>query len=348
MKKVFIFLSLILFSTSIYAAEVNIESLNTLGMGKADLADVSGVSNPANLGSRVDTDPLLITYFSIMQNLSPDELSTPLGYFQYPYMSMGVIAYGTNLGLTLNIDSYLDHRVYHNDILNYTGYNQFTIQLDWGYRLSNFDFGMRVKGGSAAERRNFELRDNIFFLSDYIVNTFFSEYETVADSEFFNLGFSIRLNILNNFSMAFYSESDVDLSSTSDNNLISYLKASSLGFTYFTNKYSRNNQLNPFVYKFSLDLVELGDVDKRELRLGAEMKLQLGNNNSLALRAGYYEPKATIGDIFMLDLEKRTSTYALVYDSKDFGIAMVLSLPMISFTDINNGLTLGVNSTFKF
>lgn len=347
MKKIILGLTIILFLTPLYSSEQDIISQNTLGMGNAGLADVSGVSNPANLGSRGEGAPSLITDFTFMESLKPNLITSPIGLFQYPTISMGVTVFGTNLSLALNIDSSLEDREYYDSILHYTGYNKFTLQLDWGYRLNSFDFGMRLKGGSSTQRNNFELRDNVFFIPDYIVNSFLSTYYPLSGSDFFSLGFALRLNVSSNLSAAIMSESDLDLSTSSDN-ITSYLKGASLGFTYISNIYTSTNRLNTFVYKASIDLIKIGDADNRELRMGNELKMQLGDNRSLAFRAGYYETKETIAKIFTFNSDEGVSTFAFAYNSNDFDLSLSLFLPIKSYVDLDNGFTVAFNSKFRF
>ncbi len=350
MKKIILSLLLFISLSSLYSTQVNVVSQNTLGLGGANLADLSGVSNPANLGKRGENDPSLITYFSLNERLYPGNFSTPLGFFQYPNMNMGVTVFGTNLSLTIDLENSLEDRSYSNNLLSYTGYNRFLLQLDWGYELNDIiDFGMRVKGGSTVERKNFELRENFFFIPDYIVNSFFSTYTPVSDSDFFSLAFALRLNLFNNLCIAIMSESNLDLSTNSStNNITTYLKEASFGLTYISNIYSLENKLNPFVYKASLDLVYIGDSINRELRFGNELKMQLANNNSISLRVGYFEKKDTIAKIFVFDKNEGVSTYALAYNNSSFGISGFLYLPLISFSDLDNGFTIGINTIFRF
>ncbi|MDC7250516.1 MAG: hypothetical protein PQJ49_11420 [Sphaerochaetaceae bacterium] len=345
MKRVILVLMFLSFMSGAFASSEEILSLSILGMGKAGLADVSSNSNPANIASRSEDDPSLRTYFSIQEDLEIDELSSSLGFFQYPTMRLGAQVYGSNLSLTLNNDSYLEDREYTSDGLEYTGYNKFILQLDWGYKINNFDFGMRLKGGSVTRRSNFELRSNFFFLTDYIVNTFFSNYTSLSNSDFFSLGFALRFNANDNLSLAIMSDSDLDLSS-SDDTIYSYLQGISLGATYTSNLYTSTNQLNPFVYKFSIDILDIGDEDNRELRFGNEIRMQLSNNNSIAFRAGYYEDKETIADLFTFS-DKGVTTYAIAYDSNDYAASLLLYVPIDSYSDFND-FTIGLSFEFRF
>jgi len=349
-KKIILSLLLVLSLSPLYSTQINVVSQNTLGLGNANLADLSGFSNPANLGKRDENDSSLITYFSLNERLYPSNFSMPLGFFQYPNMDMGVTVFGTNLSLTIDLKNSLDDRSYNNNILSYTGYNRFLLQLDWGYELNDvIDFGMRLKGGSTVERKNFELRENFFFIPDYIVNSFFSTYTPVSDLDFFSLAFALRLNFSNNLSLAIMSESNLDLSTNSNrNNITTYIKGASFGLTYISNIYSIENKLNTFVYKASLDLVNIGDSINRELRFGNELKMQLANNNSVSLRIGYFEKKDTIAKVFIFDKNEGVSTYALTYNNPSFGISSFLYLPLASFSNLENGFTIGINTIFRF
>ncbi|MGD1821712.1 MAG: hypothetical protein ACPKM0_02990 [Pleomorphochaeta sp.] len=348
-KKLLLILLLSCFLDQVFSSDVLILSTNSIGMANAGLADSESFISPTYLTDRDENSPSVITTFSFLEELTLDELSTPYGYFQYPELDMGATVYGTNLGLTLNIDNYLEDREYDEDYLSYTAYNQFTIQLDWGYKINNFDLGMRVKASSISKRTNFDLRTNYLFLADYIVNTFFSNYTSVSDSDFFSLGLAFKYNVNDNFSFAYYSESDLDLTSNSNTNeLLSYLESSSVGITYISNKYTITNQLNPLVYKICIDTVYLGDPTNRELRIGNEIKMQLGNNNNLAFRFGYYEPKDTISDFFSFDISQGTTTFALSYDNLDFSIVGDFEIPVESYSDLDNGITFGISSNFYF
>ena len=86
----------------------------------------------------------------------------------------------------------------------------------------------------------------------------------------------------------------------------------------------------------------------REIRLGNELKMQLANNNSIALRLGYFEQKDTIAKIFSFDKDKGVSTFAFAYNNNSFGISSFLYLPIASLSDLNNGFTLGINTIFRF
>ncbi len=345
MKKIITLLILLSFVSGVFASSEEIVSQSILGMGKAGLADVSSNANPANIANRTEEDPSLRTYFSFQEDLEADLLSSDLGFFQYPTMSMGVQIYGSNLSLTLNNDSYLEDREYTSDGLEYTGYSKFILQLDWGYKINSVNFGMRLKGGSVSRRTNFELRSNLFFIPDYIVNTFFSNYSSLSNYDFFSLGFALMFKANDNLTLAIMSDSDLDLSS-SDDTLYSYLQGTSLGATFTSNLYTSTNQLNPFVYKFSIDILDIGDEDNRELRFGNEIKLQLSNDNSIAFRAGYYEDKETIADLFTFS-DEGVTTYAVAYDSSDYAASLLFYLPVASYSDFND-FTLGINFEFRF
>jgi len=349
-KKI-LFLLLICFSIiqPNFASDDFIVSNTTLGMAKAGLADSTSFTNPANVASREENAPSIITNFSLIEELALNQISSPLGYFQYPKMSMGASVYSNNLALSINIDSYLEDREYNGELLSYTGYNRFSLIFDWGYRINDINVGMRLQGGSISKRSNFELRDNYLLLLDYIVNSFFSSYTSVPNSDFFSLGFSIKYNFLDNLSFAYMIESDVDLNiDSSQKDLISYLKDSSFGFTYTSDKYSEFNQLNTFVYINSIDIAYIANPLKRELRIGGKVKLQLGNYNSISLRAGYYERKPTISDLFEIDTNLGISTFALAYENIDLSIVANVSIPINSYFDLNNGITFGINGMFKF
>lgn len=348
MKKVILSLLFMLTCNFAFANEVDILSLSLVGLGRAGIADVSVWYNPANLANRSESDPSIITYFTIDEQVNLDEINTTLGFFQYPSMIMGVQFFGSNLSLTLNLETSLEDREYYDDALHYIGYNTFLLQLDWGYKLNVVDFGMRLKGGSIAKRGNFEIRNNLFFLSDYIVNTFFSEYTTLDSSDFFSLSFALRFDIFENLSFALLSESDLDLTESTTNNVISYLKETSLGFTYVSNTYSDTNELNNLLYKISIDLVKIGDPDYREFRIGNELKLELSNNKSLALRVGYYELKPVFTDIFKIDSDLGNSTYALVYSTNNLSLSLDFIVPINTYTDLSNGFSIGFNSIFSF
>lgn len=349
MRKIILSLFLLLITPSLFSAGVEIIPYASQGMGKAGLADKSVSINPSNIINRKEIDSSLKTYFSIEQDYYRDELSKPIGLFQSPSMRLGAEVFGTNLSLTLNLENFLDSREYSasSEKLSYNGYNRFLLQLDWSFEIEEINFGMRVKGGSVSKRANFELRDNLLLIPDYIVNTFFSKYNIEPNSDFFSLGFASQIDFNDNFSLALMSESDLNLYASEDS-VISYLKGISIGGTFESDIYSESNQLNAFVYKVSLDLVNIGNPLNREVRIGNEIKMELGNNNSVAFRFGYYENKPTIAKIFLVDSEKAISTFAFSYNSLNFDSSLILSIPFKTYYKRNNGLNIGVNAVIRF
>ncbi len=345
-KKLIVFLILSFIIFPLYSNSNSIISTKTLGMGKAGIADLDSFYNPANLNNRDDNSPVVVGNFSIKSDIDVSLISTYFGFFQYPNLSLGTTVYSQNLGLSLNLDNFIEDRNINNNILNYTAYNRFTLQLDWGYEYKDLEFGMSISGGSISKRSNFDLRLNYLFVSDYFVNIFFSNYSSISDSNFFSLTLSLSYELNENLRLAYLSDVDVDINST-DNVFFSYLKASSLAINYKSNKYSTNNQLNTFVYKYSIDLVNIGDSSSRELRMGGEIKIQIGNDNTIAFRAGYHELKPTIADIFLLDLSIAESTYAIAFENEKLSLVANINIPIESYSDLNNGLSVTLNALIE-
>jgi len=335
-KKLIVLFIISIIIIPLYSNSTSIISTKTLGMGKAGIADLNSFDN----------SPIVIGNFSINSDIDVSLISTNFGFFQYPNLSMGTTIYSKNLGLTLNLDNFIEDRSIDNNILNYTAYNRFTLQLDWGYKYKDVELGMRISGGSISKRSNFDLRLNYLFVTDYFVNIFFSNYSNINDSNFFSLAIAASYEISENLRVSYLSDVDVDINST-DNVVFSYLKASSLALNYKSNKYSLNNQLNPFVYKYSIDLVDIGDANNRELRMGAEIKMQLGNDNNIALRVGYYELKPTIADIFLVDFSIGVSTYAFAFENEELSFVGNINIPIESYSDINNGISVTLNTLIE-
>lgn len=344
-KKIILVVILFMVFMPLYSNSTIISS-KTLGMGKSGIADIDSYYNPANLNYRDENSPTVVGLFSISSDIDVSLLTDNFGFFQYPNLSMGVTIYSQNLGLTVNLDNYLENRVNTGSTLSYDAYNRFTLQLDWGYEYNEIDFGLRLKGGSISKRSNFDLRLNYLFVPDYFVNIFFSNYSAVADSDFFSFALAFCYDVNSNLRFSYLSDVDVDISSTEDV-FFSFLKGSSFAITLKSNEYSETNQLNNFVYKGSLDIVYIGDNANRELRIGGEIKLHLKNDNTVAFRAGYYESKSTIADLFMLDLSEGVTTYALVFDNNDISFIGYLNIPIETFSDINNGLSVSLNALIE-
>lgn len=327
-RKILIFIMLIAVSFQLFSLGIDSDWNNT------SITDLDGALNPANLGYRNDESSAFEYYVLVNDQYNSENMDAIL---QNPGSTLGATFYGTNLSLSFEVENYLEDRTYdeEKDTLDYKGYSKFSLGIDWGYKISNLALGLSINAGSDMVKSDYELSTNIFAITDYFVETFFSRYQSVSSSQFFNLGFGFRYEFPNNIVIALLSDQDFDVdSSTID--FEEYGKNLCLGISGITSEYSSNGELNPTRIKLYGDLLYIGDSTKRETRVSAEFRLQLSRDIYASLYLGLEETQEALIDIFSFDAESATSYYGLSFNTGSYNLLLNCGIPVEYYNGSND------------
>lgn len=333
-KKLLCMITLFFVTINLYSAQNLSIFENVSSYSRADLANIEDDFNPANLGFRNEKSSIFKTYILFRDDY---ELNYNASYLHSPKSTISATFYGQNLSLTFKAENYLVNRTVNTSSIDYVGRIRYLLQLDWGFEYKDVSIGMRLKGGSELERGNFSLRTNYLAIPDYIVNTFFSRYVTRTDSQFFNFGFGLIYRPLDNLSFSLTTDSNFSSTGGIDNyNIFYYLKDISIGFSYITDKYSKQDELNLFRYKLSSSFLNMGDNDYREVNLSNEFMFQISRDFVVSFMFGMYEQKPSIINLFSVDSHKANTTYGLSLDWKNYDLNISTNIPFSFYSGSAN------------
>jgi hypothetical protein len=341
-KRVLIFIIIALITNSLSAIGIDSDWNNE------SISDGNGTLNPANLGYR-DEDSKTFDSFLLFDDIyGSDNVGS---YLQYPESRLGATFYGTNLSLSLEVNNYLTERDEDDEenVISYKGFSKYSVGIDWGYKFGDLALGLSINGGSQSIKSDFELRSNAFALSDYVVETFFSRYQTVSSSQFFNLGFGGRYEFDNRIAIAFISEGEFDVNSSSitDIDLSEYFSSLCIGISDISAQYSFAGELNPVRVKFFADMLYIGDNDNRETRISSEFRFQLSKDFYSSLYLGLQEQQPALIDIFSIDPEEAKSHYGLAFNWSKYNLLLNVSVPFEFYSGDNDSDDV-INATVKF
>jgi hypothetical protein len=312
------------------------------------ISDKSGSLNPANLSYR-DEDSSNFDYFILFDDSYNN--NNVASYLQKPESIIGATFYGTNLSLSLEANNYLDDReeLVDEGIVKYKGYSKYSLGIGWGYKFGNLALGLSINGGSQSIKSDYELRSNGFAISDYLVESFFSSYQTLTASQFFNVGFGGRYEFQDKVAVAFISDGEIAVNSSSitDLDLSSYFGRLCLGISGISDEYSFAGELNLLRIKFYGDMLFVGDNENRETRINSEFRFQLSKVFYASIYLGLQEKQPAFVDIFSLDSDKATTHFGLDFNWNNYNILFNVAIPAEYYSGSNDSDD-NIRATVKF
>jgi hypothetical protein len=330
-------------------------SLFSIGIGSnwnnESISDSKGSLNPANLSYRDEDSPTFDSYLLFDDTYNSDNVAS---YLQNPESKLGITFYGTSLSLSLEANNYLDDReeVLDEGIVKYRGYNKYSLGIGWGYKFGNLALGLSIKGGSQLLKTDYKLRSNGFALSDYFVETFFSSYQPVTSAQFFNVGLGGRFVINNRIALAFISDGEFDVNSSSitDLNLSKYFERLCIGVSGISDEYSFAGELKFLRIRFFGDMLYVGDDENRETRISSEFRFQLSKSFYSSIYIGIQEKQPSLIDIVTLDPSSATSHYGLDLNWLGYNILFNVAIPFDYYTgeyDVDDNIKATVKFSFQ-
>jgi hypothetical protein len=306
-------LLLVLFILSSPSAMV-LDQTGTLqeAMGGAGLAlDIGSdafYSNPALLALHSDDHPSFITSVSFSDHL----VSHPGAFrLEEPAADITLSFLAKSLALTIqsrtrftDAEDFSDHTRYHGEKLT-------LFQLDWIFSRSPLTVGITAQAVASHTRDGIIIKERRQLL-DYIVQSSFARYESVAQLSEVSFGLGLLLDyewvkmgvVAHQFA---FSGGEGPLSVSGD----SLLKTLSWGLALSSPTYNTSNDLHLFKVDGALDLINIGSNEERELRLGLSVKLQLLPDWSVSLLTGYREVKPVAKDLLRFSLDQGIHTIGL-------------------------------------
>lgn len=306
----------------------------TIAMGSAGVALSASPSsffyNPALLYASIREKGFFSLSGSYNDSIRPanfrNNVQNPL--MENPFTHLSISFSGRNVALTLQNQVSLNERNTLSDVTRFRGRNHTLLQLDWATGRSFFAFGLNVKALAVSERNPIDIRHDRI-LADFAVETSLGVFETVESEAFISVGFGLLLDYdwfkmgIASDTFAFAKGSD-PLQISADE----ILKTLDWGFSFSSPTYDSNNLLHLFKVQAALDFVDLGSEEKRELRTGFDLKLQLLPTWSVSLKNGYREKKALPSDLLRFDFTQGTHTLGLSAQLGAFTLDVACEIPI--------------------
>lgn len=312
-------------------------NLRFLAMGSAGIAssevESAFFSNPAALYRSEETQfKFGIRYGETIADQSgePD----PIPWIQQPSASVDLLFSNRFVSLSIGLGNILlreetpSGEVAPTDRELYTANNLSRIQLTGSYGWNSISFGFFASGGTMTER-DVEIRSERP-LFDYISRTYLERYDPVTDpGQLFSSGIGMLLSYPW-ISIGLISDSLFRIDENSNQlvlDLSDIFKGTAVGLAVTSPKFDRNNELNRLVVDAVFDFVDLGDGDRRSVRMGLETKVQFLTNLWIALRGGYQERRPVDESLFSLSGNGEV-TGGLGGQLGDMGIDITVAVPL--------------------
>lgn len=242
-------------------------------------------TNPATLPLVEDNQGSFMCSINYSDYLPFSSFSTPTGYMNNTLADISLSFVGRNVALTANIGSSFINKTIKDDLAYFDIYSNIDIEIDWGFALPYFSFGVSIGGGNSLVRTNKRVSNPI----DAVANSLFSPFERSAGSERFSLGagmllyfdyFSIGLNIH-------------DILTLNDENSISadwetIGKSSTVSFAAFGPKFNKNGDLAFILPRVSLSFSDFLD-QRYTFSIKGDLSFQFLPDSSLDIAVGYRE-----------------------------------------------------------
>lgn len=314
-------------------------NLRFLAMGSAGIAlsETSGAffTNPAAL-YRSD-----ISQFKIGMRYGESlgqkgDAPNPIPWIQQPGASFDLLFHNRYVALSIGLGNVLirdeddSGGILPSDRESYTANNLSRIQLTGSYGWNSISLGFYASGGTMTER-DVEIRQERPLL-DYLSRTYLERYDPATDTgELFSSGIGILISypwlsigILSNSLFTIDEQTNQLVLDITD-----IFRGSAVGLAFTSPKFDANNELNLVVVNAMTDFVDLGDSDKRSVRMGVEAKVQFLDNLWVAIRGGYSEYRPVDESLFSLDGDGEVTT-GIGGQVGDFGTDIVVAIPLDS------------------
>ncbi|MDT4763114.1 hypothetical protein [Sphaerochaeta sp. PS] len=327
-----IFLLVTLFVSPLFSFPLLQTEIGALGMGSVGAAlSVSSAlyANPALLFIKEEDGSFFTLSGSYSDQVKPSNFSSALAnpLLENPFSNLSVSFRGSNVALTIQNQVSLNDRSEGSGSTSYRGLTHTLFQLDWATGRAPFSFGLNVRALAVSERNPVEIRSS-HVVADYFVMTSLSKYETVESKASITVGIGLLLDYdwfkmgITSDSFAFANGSDpLAISADRIYNTLDW------GFSFSTPTYDRNNFLHLLKLQAAMDLVNIGSVDDREIRLGFDLKLQLLPTWSVSIKSGYRETKEQPGDYLKFNFSNGIHTLGLAFRFDAFTVDLASSIP---------------------
>lgn len=268
-------------------------------------------TNPASLPLIEDNQGSFMCSVNYSDYLPFSSFSSPTGYMNNTLADISLSFVGRSVALTANIGSSFINKTISDGLAYFDIYSNIDIEIDWGFALPYFSFGVSISGGNSLVRTNKAVANPF----DAIANSLFSPFESNVGSERFSLGaglliyfdyFSIGLNIH-------------DILTLNDENAISadwrtIGESSTLSFAAFGSKFNKNGDLSFILPRASISFSDFLD-QRYTFSIKGDLAFQFLPESSLDVAIGYREINHTFfgfdGDNGFLDLYLSGEFYSM-------------------------------------
>lgn len=288
---------------------------------------VNVFANPAALTFSKESDGTFLMSVNYYDEQYPAlyERGEKLSFFNTADSSVTVSFGGRNVQLTAALGFDLENRQYNGSMLTFDMLYKMHFQLDAAYSIGPVSGGVRLKGGSSLIRDE----KKIDSAGDIFSNFFFSEFESMNDSEYFSIGAGLMWHE-DYFTLGLYI--DKILSTEAGELNIGWKQISdtmSIGVSAYLPRFNSRGDLHvirPYL------MLQAGDITSRSsyVFFGAELCLQLLPDVNLCFGTGitnYRNAEAGYSHI-----TKRIHDYSIELEISSFAVSLKTSVPVAYYT----------------
>ena len=250
-------------------------------------------SNPASIAFREDLKNRFLVGYTYSDTINRTILNQPLSLVQSLDSHLN-LSFGGSGMLFSAAFGYVtsDRRVVQNGV-SYDFISSNNIQLDWGQRIKNFAFGVRIKGGSSSIRDNKVITDYLGIVQNFLL----AEYTNLENSNYFSMGLGLQYHV-SLFSFGLYTDSLLTLDQSKDlsvsfNNILDTL---TFGASVRRDKYTSLGELSFYRPRFGISFKNMFS-QRINFETTAELTLQFLPNRNISFVLSYGDER-TGSEIF--------------------------------------------------
>lgn len=306
------------------------EAMGRSGLSLA-LGSDSFFANPALLASQRSISPSLITHLRFADDLVGGRTRLD---FERPLADGSISFLAKNLALTIQSRTLFDGHQDYGSYSTYEGSKQTLFELDWAWGSGPISLGFRAQAVARSERADIRLNADQLVL-DYLVQSAVATYQSVEQMASISFGMGLLLDyewiamgvVVGQFA-ASYGEQPLVLDGDS------LFKSLGWGLSLSSPAYTAANDLHLFRFQGSLDLVNLGSDESRQVRMGVALTLQLLADWSVSLLSGYREVKKQASDLVRLSPSDGLHTVGLVAELGRATVLLCYEYPTAWYTNV--------------
>lgn len=287
MKRILVFLLLVLISFNLFAFSSRIGDLNarlySTDSSPSFFGSINDIYYNAASLPLIEDGKMVQLSLSFGEKYNPSIFGEKSPYIQNGESEVHAVVVAGPLALSLKFSSLSTDRTLYSDIPHFNMLSSVDLELDLGFSfLKYFSVGLSLSGGNSVIRRDKKITNPL----EWVQNAYFSSYENTTGYDRFNTSFGFIVHN-DNFSLSLHINDLTDLTDNFYSSFMNILSNSSVSLSYRGNKYTKKGDLVLFLPRVSLSFSGLGERNDRVFMAQCDVTFQALKDTKLNFGVKY-------------------------------------------------------------